>query len=555
VSTVSAEVSAALRELRRRARARESLHTFALSIEIPTVIYPNTGPMCPDEDMLAPARELMALHHALILDVLQRCVTKEGGFGRCMIFAPPGTAKSMYTSVITPAWVMGRSPKTRIILGSYGADIAEKQSRRVQDIVRQEYYRQLFLENPKVRTEAAGDWSMTNGSEMLALGITGGVTGNRANGLIIDDPIAGREEADSEANRKKVLDAYTDDCKSRLLEGAWIALIMTRWHEQDLAGSILPDDYDGRSGVIRCKDGMDWEVLNLQAKCERHDDPLGRKPGEYIWPEYYSPKHWHQYELATGNEAARAWDSLYQQRPTPRGDGRFTMEMLESTLYKPGTQPVRLAKVGAGDYAVTPGKNDFTELGVFGMDINGVLWEVDWWHEQCDTGVSADKTLDLVALHRIPMWFHEGGPIDKAMSPLINLRMRQRARGGEPYIDEAGNAALSKPDRRVIADMRALPSQSNKTDKVATFKGMVNAGMVRFRDNANSRRIFAQLIAGSAGRHDDAHDVCGLIGRAVDQFPLAAPEPVPEATPLKAFSAAWLEYEEPSKAGEYRLCI
>src|SRR6185369_5144082 len=416
MSAVSAEVAAGLREMKRRARCRESLHSFALSIEIPTVTYPNTGPLCPDEDIMGPARDYMARHHALILDVLQRCMSTP--FGRCMIFAPPGTAKSMYTSVIAPAWEMGRKPKTRIILTSYGDDLAEKQSGRIHDIVNQERYRNLWLENPRLASHAVGDWSMTNGSEMLAKGITGGITGNRANGLIVDDPIAGREEADSEAMRKKIKDAYNDDAKTRLLEGGWIAFIMTRWHEQDLAGSILPDDYDGRSGFIKCKDGATWEVLNLQAKCERVDDPLGRQPGEYLWPEYYSTQHWQQFELA---DDQRGWDSLYQQRPAPRGDGRFTMEMLNSTLYQPGTQPARLSYVGAGDYAVTPGKNDFTELGCFGADVNGVLWEVDWWSKQCDTGVSADATLDMIARWRIPIWFNEGGPIDKAMGPLINL--------------------------------------------------------------------------------------------------------------------------------------
>jgi hypothetical protein len=543
---MSEDVRAALRELKRRARARESLHSFALNIEIPTVTYPNTGPLCPDEDILGPARDYMARHHALILDVLQRCMSTP--FGRCMIFAPPGTAKSMYTSVIAPAWEMGRKPKTRIILTSYGDDLAEKQSGRIHDIVSQERYRNLWPEAPRLASKAVGDWSLTNGSEMLAKGITGGITGNRANGLIVDDPIAGREEADSEAMRKKIKDAYNDDAKTRLLEAGWIAFIMTRWHEQDLAGSILPDDYDGRSGFIKCKDGAIWEVLNLQAKCERHDDPLGRQPGEYIWPEYYTPQHWQQFEFS---DDQRGWDSLYQQRPAPRGDGRFTMEMLESTYYDPGRQPARLTYVGAGDYAVTPGKNDFTELGVFGVDVNGVLWEVDWWHEQCDTGKSADETLNMISRWRIRMWFNEGGPIDKAMGPLLNLRMRQRASGMD--FDEEGNRKA--PDHRVLADIRVLTSSSSKTDKIATFKGLVNAGMVRFRKGANSKRIFGQLIAGTAGRHDDAHDVCGLIGRAIDQVPRTFPAPEPAAADIKPMTVEWLEYEEPQNPRKYRLCI
>jgi hypothetical protein len=526
------------RELKRRARAREHLHSFALSIEIPTLTYPPRGPLCPDEDLLGPARDYMEAHIALICDVLERCMTTFEG--RCMIFAPPGVAKSMYTSVLAPAWYMGLRPKSRLILLSYMGDVAEMQSLRVQEVCRQQRYRDLYIEAPRLESEAASHWGLTNGSDLRAVGIGGAVTSHRANGLIVDDPVKGAEQADSPKERITTLKSYESDCKTRLLPGAWIAFIMTRWSEQDLAGSILPDDYDGRSGEILCKDGKIWEVLNLQAKCERLDDPLGRKLGDYIWPSFYPATHWHQFEYAKGNEAARTWSSLYQQRPTPQGDGRFTLEMLESTLYKPGHQPARLAYVGAGDYAVTPGKNDFTELGVFGMDCNGILWEVDWWDKQCDTGTSAEKTLDMISRWRIPMWFNEGGPIDKAMNPLLNLRMRQRARGGE--LDSEGNP--KPPDRRCIADLRALPSISNKTDKVATFKGLVCSGMVRFRENSNSRRLFQQLVAGPAGRFDDGHDVCGLIGRAVDQFPIAMPAPAPPPAHPKPFSAEWLEHEE-----------
>ncbi|MCH3723243.1 hypothetical protein LZB93_09960, partial [Campylobacter coli] len=82
----------------------------------------------------------------------------------------------------------------------------------------------------------------------------------------------------------------------RLIPGGWIVLITTRWHEDDLAGRILPDDWKGESGLIRCKDGNDWEVLCIQARCEVDSDPLGRARGEYLWPEWFDRQHWAQFE-------------------------------------------------------------------------------------------------------------------------------------------------------------------------------------------------------------------------------------------------------------------
>jgi hypothetical protein len=315
-----------LRELRRRARARTSLHTYALSIDIPTV--PFEAP-CPDEELLGPASMYMASHHAAILAVLERTMNRF--MGRCMIFAPPGSAKSLYTSVVAPTWEMGRKPGTRILLTSYQSTLAERQSRRAMSIVEQQKWRDLWLDAPALTKDAAGEWALSNKSEMLAMGLLGGLTGNRCNGGIIDDPVSGREDADSEPMRIKTLNAYKDDFLSRLLPGAWIAFIMTRWHENDLAGSLLPDDYKGESGMIRCKDGLMWEILNIPAKCEHGDDPLGRKVGEYIWPEFYPPEHWAQYEEAQGAESARTWSSLYQQRPAPQGDGRLDENILVGT--------------------------------------------------------------------------------------------------------------------------------------------------------------------------------------------------------------------------------
>jgi hypothetical protein len=530
------QLQAAIRELLRRKRCQESLHSYALNIDIPTV--PFEAPQ-PDEDLTGPAALLMAGHHAKILEVLQRTMTRF--MGRCMIFAPPGSAKSLYTSVLAPTWYMGKFPGSRIILTSYAAELAERQARRAIQIAESEKYRCIWKEQPIVTKDAAKEWVLSNKSEMLSMGILGGLTGNRANGAIVDDPVSGREDADSEAMRKKTLDAYQDDLMTRLLPGAWLAFIMTRWHEMDLAGSILPDDYKGESGMIVCKDGLVWEILNIEAKCERADDPLGRQIGEYIWPEFYPPQHWHQFENKKGADAQRTWSSLYQQRPAPHGSGRFHESMFD--FYQPGTQPTALAYVGAGDYAVTAGGNDFTELAVFGVDCNGDLWEVDWWSEQSDTGTSSDATIDMMIRWKTPMWFNEGGVIDKSMGPLLNLKMRE-------YKDKKGKK------RPVYCDRRTITSMQDKVAKCGAFQGRAaaggeigstgrwNTGRVHFRDNANSRRVIGQLIALPAGRYDDAADVCGLIGRAMDQFPVARPIEEKKRVEIRPFTAAWFEWNE-----------
>ncbi|KKK58754.1 hypothetical protein LCGC14_3041230, partial [marine sediment metagenome] len=245
-------------EMIRRKRCQQSLHSFALNINIPGAPM---DALCPDEDLVGPARDLMTAHHALMYQKLQD--TMNTPYGRLMLFLPPGAAKSSAANVAM-AWDMSRPPHQqgdkRLIMVSYNDKIVAKQSGRVQTMCKSPEY-QLWDDKVRIVTDAKGEWSLSNGAELMAAGILSGITGSRADGILIDDPVKNREDADSELVRDKTTDEFNDSIMTRLKPGAWIVLILTRWHESDLAGQLLPLDYDGRSGMIRCTDGMDWDVV------------------------------------------------------------------------------------------------------------------------------------------------------------------------------------------------------------------------------------------------------------------------------------------------------
>ncbi len=540
IKSQSEAVEAAVEMLKRK-RSQHSLHSFALNIDIPGAPF---EAFCPDEELIGDARDHMADVHAVILDRLE--ITMNTPFGRQMIFAPPGSAKSSYASVVAPAWDAARPrphhPKAppmwrmgdgRIIIASYAGKIAQKQSRRMQQICKSARYRNIWDEPVIVDREAVGDWSLSNRCEVLADGIMGGITGNRAHGVIIDDPVAGREEADSELLRQKTIDGYSDDVLTRLLPGAYIILIQTRWHEMDLAGQILPDDYEGQSGWVKCKDGMWWHVLNIPAKCERGDDPLGRQIGEYMWPEWFTPEHWAMYENGTTREQRRTWSSLYQQRPTPEGSGDFKRENFN--WYSKGEEPMNLHLVGASDYAVTKDGGDFSEHGIGGLDSDGNLWITDWWSGQEETDVSIAAFITLLNKYNtddgmlLNMWVNEGGVIDKAIRGTINKAMREA---------------------RAYVDLRTLPSMADKRAKCKAFGALVSAGAVWLpRGEQWAEDLVTQLCALPAGRYDDKADVAGLLGRMIDQFIYARPLVTKKPSGIKPFTAAWLEYQDERPTG------
>lgn len=523
--------AAVARELIRRKRSQESLHSFALNIDIPTSPDPA---LYPDEQITGAARLLLAQHHSAILTVCERTVMRP--FGRALIMAPPGSAKSTYVSVVLPPWVLGRKPRTRIILTSYASALAYRQSRRARQICGSQDYRDIWPSAPIIVKDSDPEWSLSNESELLAAGLTAGITGNRANGAIVDDPVAGRIEADSPTERRRTLDAYQDDLLTRLLPGAWLILIMTRWNEADLAGEILPHDYKGQSGMIRCRDGMMWDVLNIPAKAEYADDPIGRQIGEYLWTDYYPPEHWQMFENGQGPTRQRTWASLYQQRPTPQGSGRFTREMVS---YYGGADdrklPPRVAKVVCSDFAVTEGKNDFTEHGVWGLDSDDNLYALDWWFKQSGTGEGVNELLKMVSRHGIHLGFNEGGVIDKAIRPLIMAGIRDWNRDPK--------------NTKIFLDLRSLPSMADKLAKLAAFQGRMATGKVFFPRHAPwTERVIDQLLAMPAGRFDDAADVCGLAGRGIDQYHPPQNPVLERKEGIKPFTAAWIEHtDEPVK--------
>ncbi len=515
------------RELLRRKRAQASLHSYALTIQIPLAPHQPFEEL--DEDAFGPARLFMPHHIAIMLDNIQRTVTRP--MGRSLIMMPPGSAKSSYASVVTPTWVMGRDPKSRLILASYATPLAERQSRRAQQICKSPEF-SLVFENAGVLRDAAGDWQLQNESEMIAAGLLAGITGNRATGWIIDDPVKGREDADSELFQSKTIEEYQDSLLTRCLPGAWGILIMTRWNENDLAGNILPEDYAGQSGMVLCRDGLYWDVLNVPAKAEHADDPLGREIGEYLWTDYFPKEHWQMFERGESRAAQRTWSSLYQQRPVPQGN--TSLDRTKIHWNDPKTFPPRklMHIAGYSDFAVTEKASaDATEHAVVGVDSNGEVWLLDTWSGQVTTDKSIDSLLDMAVRNNCRTWFDEKGVIHNSVGPALNKRMRER---------------------RVYLDVRSQSSNADKVSKVQGFIAIANNGIVHFPNRGKDRiwaeQAITQVEAMPAGRHDDKADVLGLVGRTIDQIMNAPRTPDARKEGIRPYSAEWVEWEDKPKS-------
>jgi predicted phage terminase large subunit-like protein len=337
----------------------------------------------------------------------------------------------------------------------------------------------------------------------MAGGLLGAMTGNRADGLIIDDPVAGRDEAESEVIRGKTNDAYLDDARTRLKPGGWRALIQTRWQEEDLAGTILPENWSGESGPILCRDGHVWEVICLPAEADRADDPLGRKLGEGLWPEWFKPGHWDEFK-----SSPRSWLSLYQQKPTAEQGSFFKREWVRYYDELPDS----LSQYISGDFAVSADQGDFTDLGNWGVDEKGDCYFLDSWYGQASADAWINALLAKVKAHE-PLWFvGESGVIRKAVEPFLMKAMEEQ---------------------RTYVACEWLPSSGDKPAMARSFQAMMSAGKVRWPRTKDAERIISQLMKFPSGKYDDAVDMCSLFGRFIDRTWRAVPKPKPKVVNLE----------------------
>jgi predicted phage terminase large subunit-like protein len=237
---------------------------------------------------------------------------------RLIISMPPQEGKSTRCGVYFPLWALTRNPDTRIVMTSFSDRLARRNSRNIRSHIITDG--ELLGLSMSKDLANQSQWQIAgHDGGVYAVSVGGELTGQPADLMIIDDPHKGAKEADSELQREDVFDWWESTASTRLAPGAPVVLILTRWHEDDLAGKF-----------INASDGHRWKVVNIPAQAD-HDpekgqsDPLGRKPGE--WLNSARKRTIAQWEAIknglTSTKGARTWNALYQGRPAPSEGGLF----------------------------------------------------------------------------------------------------------------------------------------------------------------------------------------------------------------------------------------
>ncbi|WP_375308675.1 phage terminase large subunit [Bradyrhizobium sp. A11] len=424
-----------------------------------------------------------AAHHLLIINEVEAFL-EDPELEVLLLHAPPGCAKSTYISHLLPPWYFAKYPQNNILFATHNGDFAQRWGRKVRSEITNEGDALGISISPV--NAAADQFALQEGGEYYGVGAGVGISGFRADLGLCDDLFGNREDAWSDTVRQKRWDWYTDDFGARLKPGAKRILMNTRWHELDVAGRVAEQI---KAGLVSGK------IIDIPA-IAGEDDPVGRKPGEYLWDEPNGYNYGSYLRSRQRETSPMMWAALFQQRPAPEDGDYFKADWLKPYTHEPDRKTLRI--YGASDYAVSADKGDYTVHGVIGVDPEGRMYLLDLWRKQAASDVWVEAFCDLVLRWKPVGWAEEGGQIKSGVGPFLTQRQRER---------------------RAWCARQQFPTRGDKSVRAQSIRGRMAANGLYVPMNAPWYPAFrAELLGFPAGRNDDQVDMLGLLGQLLDHM-------------------------------------
>ena len=394
---------------------------------------------------------------------------------------PPRHGKSELVSRRLPAFLLGRNPDARVIIASYGADLANAMSRDVQQIIMSEAYRELFpfTELPakgsrQKATESVFDIAFRRGG-LRATGVGGGITGMGGDFIIVDDPIKDRTDAESETIRETVFSWFTSTLYTRQEKDAGILITMTRWHLDDLVGRLLRRQSE--------PDADQWTVISFPALLEREEDRNDGDPrevGEPLWAGKFDRSALRSIR-ANGEYD---WNALYQQTPISSAGGLFKREKFQII----DQEPADLKRVVRfWDLAMSSKTSADYTVGV-------------------KMGITATGQLVILDVARFQREWDEVEP-EVAMTAVRDERGVHVGVEKVAFMSRAVGKLAARPELHSFV-IRGVEPDKDKVTRALPFAARVGEGMVSVLRRSWTDALLDELCAFPMGKHDDIVDAC-----------------------------------------------
>ena len=408
-----------------------------------------------------------------LADTVQHFVEEDTGhpYDILLIETPPQHGKSMTITESFPSWYLGKYQKNRVIEASYNDDTAKRFGRK--NLEKVETFGETLFGVTKGSIWTNTEFEFDNGwGRMISRGIMSGITGNPANLLIIDDPIKNREEADSATYRAKLWGEWQNTLKSRLAAGAKVIVIMTPWHEDDLAAKLLQSEPNTR-------------LVRLPVEAEE-GDPLGRAVGDSLAPELGKDRVWLEqfkqgYINDPKNGGLRAWQALFQCSPRVEGGNLVRREWWK--YYDPKEVSTFATTVISVDAAFKDKEsNDYVAIQVWGK--RGIDYYLRY---------SLNKHMDFPA----------------TLQTLRTLRSLFRDTTYILIEDKANGGAIIQTLQHAFSGVIGVTPKGGKVARVNAVSPVIESGHVFLpMGELWTEEFIDQFTAFPNGQHDDMVDAC-----------------------------------------------
>ena len=441
-------------------------------------------------------------HLEFVAAHLQALVTREPGSAlptNLCINIPPGTMKSMLTSVFLPAWVWLTRPSWRAIFASANPRVSLRDSMRCRDLLESQWYRETF----DIKWSLADDqnaksaYKNTGGGSRLAIGVGAKITGDRADALFIDDP-HDAAEVYSKTQRESVLYWYDNAFANRVNSpsDSTRCLIMQRLHEEDLTAHVLkqgwahiclPMEYETP------RDGVEAKPKTFLGRV----DPRERE-GELLMPARFPSEVVNAEKIRLGSAGTAG---QLQQRPVAAVGNKFLREWWR--FYSPtGAQGRRFE--GASQVppqVMNPAAAHFDE----------VLGSVDAAFKGTETSdFVVGVVVGVIGAQRFILARYRGRMgLGKTLDMIRQMRRDWPNTHRILVEDKANGSAIVEVLQSEITGVIAVQPEGGKEARAAALEPEVEAGNWLLPDGAEWLGEWADEFASfPLGAHDDQVDAC-----------------------------------------------
>lgn len=417
----------------------------------------------------------------------------QGRIKRLAVACPPGVAKSLWWSVLFPAWLLLRSGGTsRAMTGSYAHSLAERDSRRTRDLVQSAEYRALVGGRWAIRDDAASvsDWQTTSGGRRLVTSTGSKALGERATVQILDDVLSGAD-IHSDSARKEAKRWVSEVMPSRLEDADNDPRVMIgqRLHVDDPIGLAIEQG---------------WTLLRLpavlaagDAPCELYDDAGAlvwrdpRQPGQPL-VSLLGPTALERLKVELGSTAFAA---QYGQSPSDDSSARIRRSWWR--FHRPEHVPANAPRPAGCDVTFPAVETPTCSAIAIGCDLTFGATS-----STADYAVAAVWGAHGGGRYLLDMWRARAG--FEAQLDAIQV-LAKRYPGAAVIVERAANgAAITEQLRKVCSRVLSVKPIGSKLARMAAMTPAAESGALYLPLGASWLSDAVEEFAGAA--HDDIPD-------------------------------------------------